>query len=97
CSDTRSSSGSHLASTVDDLTWNPATRQAPGVGPVEVVGPQVLLEVSCQRCALRRQGPGERRTPALLEDRQLQALDVPVRGWAPSSDATVLHAQARKL
>ena len=51
--------------------------KAPGVGAIGVVLAQVLLEVTLQGGDLRRQRTRERRSPALLEDRLLDALAHP--------------------
>jgi hypothetical protein len=51
---------------------------------VPVVGLEVLLEVALERRLLRHERTRKRRPPALLEDRELQALDVAIRGGRPA-------------
>ena len=88
----RSSHGPRLAGTEDDIPGHPSLGQAPGVGAIEVEVAQVLLEVARKRGGLGRQRAGEGGPPALLEDRQLEALDAAVGVRATGLDAALARA-----
>src|SRR4029453_5410294 len=60
---------------------------------VEVVVAEVLLQIACERGQLGHERAGKGRSPALLEDRLLQALDVAVRLRPSSPDAAVFDVE----
>jgi len=64
------------------------------VGAVGVVETQVGLEFSLQAAVAGREVASEGGTPALIEDRLVQRLDVPVGLRAPGVDAAVASAEA---
>ena len=68
--------------------------ESPGVGAVVVEVGQVLVEVLLEGGDLGRQRSRERRSPALLEDRQLEALDAAVGVGAAGADAALARAPA---
>jgi hypothetical protein len=65
----------------------------PGVGAVVVVVAEVLGEVALERCELRDEGAREGWAPALFEDRELEPLDVAVRGWSAGADPALLDPE----
>jgi hypothetical protein len=56
------------------------------VRAVGVVVAQVFVEVAAQGSELRDERAGEAGSPAFLEDRQLNAFDAAVGGWAAGLD-----------
>jgi hypothetical protein len=78
---------------VDDLAGDAAFGEASGVGAVEVVVPEVVLEVFGERGQLRYERAGEAGPPAFLEDRLLEPLDVAVRRWPARADAALFYAE----
>jgi hypothetical protein len=52
-----------------------------------------LLEVLFEGGAFGGEGSGEGWSPALFEDRELEAFDVAVGGWSAGSDAAVLDCE----
>jgi hypothetical protein len=67
--------------------------EAAGVGAVEVVVAEVLLEIALEGGQLGHERAGEGGSPVLLEDRLLQTLDVAVRGRSAGADPSLLDAE----
>lgn len=92
CADTSCLSPPHLSCT-QHLSGRPAFGQAPAVRPVVVVEHEVALELAAKSHVFRDEIAGERRLPALLEDRSLHPFDEAVGLGTPRPDERVQRAQ----
>src|SRR5664280_3452404 len=93
CADRCGSSGLHLSGTVDDVCGYASLCESAVVCAVGVVEAQVGIELAFEPCVAGVEVARERGSPALVEDRLVQRLDVPV-GLRPAGvDAGVAHLQ----
>jgi hypothetical protein len=63
------------------------------VGSVEVVVAEVVDEVALEGGQLRDERAGERGSPAFFEDRELEPLDVTVRGRSSGSNPPLFDVE----
>src|SRR5665811_1692849 len=89
CARSSSSSDLHLAGTVDDVRRDLAAGEAAMVNPVEVVEAQVGVELALEATQARLHVAGEGGSPALVEDRLVQGLDIDVGLRAAGVDTGV--------
>src|SRR3954468_24986917 len=94
--DSRGSSRLYLAPTVDDLSRGSPGRDPPRVSALVVVVADVALELRAQAHEADLEEARERRPPALLEDRAVQPLDVPVGLRAAGANARVAGVELRQ-
>ena len=71
---------------MDDLAGDSAFGESAGVGAVVVVVAEVFDQVALEGCQLRDERAGERGSPALFEDGELESFDVAVGGWSAGPD-----------
>ena len=88
-----SSHGPRFAGAEDDIGGHASLGQAAGVGTLLVVDAEVFVEVALQAVKLGDEGAGEGGPPALLEDRQLDALDAAVGGRPAGPDEALAGAE----
>src|SRR6185436_5299025 len=80
--------------TVDEVCGDASAGEAAVVNAVVVVEGEVGVELASEAAVARVEVAGEGRSPAFVEDRLVQRLDVAVGLWAPGVDAGVADGAA---
>src|SRR2546421_782353 len=94
--DSCGSSRLHLPGTVDQLSRDRSVGEPSGVSALVVVEAHVGVELALEPAIAQVEVAGKRRSPALLEDRSVEALDVAVGLWASAVDAAVARVERLK-
>jgi hypothetical protein len=76
------SSGLHLSGSVDDVCGDASLGEASVVDAVVVVEAEIGVELSLEAAVAGVEVASEGGSPALVEDRLVERLDVPVGLWS---------------